>query len=217
MDDQTLQRLKEGYPTASWALWSPTFPEDGCIEEDPEELFEFVRNRKEQVRPSIVLLSLNPSTHMPASFENFHSTDPTHRNDQFRDIVVDSGLEGAYMTDLVERVGADSQEIEPTPDDVQHFLEQLELLDQDHYHVICFLEPVYQELKAHFNGKTRSLQHEILTFSADWNGTPFHCYRVWFHANWGTNREKIAELRKQLSYLHSKITGSETTTLSDWE
>lgn len=135
---EVLKRLKEENPTASWALWSATFPEDGCVEEDLTELFEFIRDRKEMLRPSVALLSLNPSTQMPGSFGNFHSTDPKHRNDQLSDIVVENSLQGAYMTDLVERVGSDSRDIELTSDDVQQFLKQLELLGQYSYHIICF-------------------------------------------------------------------------------
>lgn len=216
MDGHTLQRLKDGVPTASWALWSPEFPEAGCVEEEPDELVTYIHGRREELRPSVVLLSLNPSTHMPSNYANFHSTEPKHRNAQFRELIEESGLDGAFMTDLVERVGADSREIEPTADDVENLLEQLELLGQDRYYLICFLEPVYETLKTYFDGETRELQHEIRSFSTNWKDVRLHCYRVWFHANWGANQDKVAELRKQLSYLSSEIIAKPTSDLSHW-
>jgi hypothetical protein len=43
MDVSTLEELKDEYPTSSWALWSPDFPNDGCVEEDAAELFEYIK------------------------------------------------------------------------------------------------------------------------------------------------------------------------------
>lgn len=67
MDVRTLETLKDQYPTSSWALWSPEFPDDGCVEEDSKQLFDFISERRDSLRPSVVLLSLNPSTHLPST------------------------------------------------------------------------------------------------------------------------------------------------------
>jgi hypothetical protein len=217
MNVDTLERLKDEYPTSSWALWSSNFPEDGCIEETPAEFYEFIKRNRNQLRPSIVLLSLNPSTQLPSDYQNFHSTEPKHRNDQFRDLVEDADLEKAYMTDLVERiVDANSGNVDPTPDDVEHFFEQLDLLDQETYHVLCFHEKVFQTLMEYCDSRSRELDHDIRAFRAVHDGIRLNCYRVWFHANWGANRDKVEELRKQMTYLSSEIINRRLADLSQW-
>lgn len=214
MDVQTLESLKNQYPTSSWALWSPRFPDKGCIEDNPQQLFDFISQQREALRPSIVLLSLNPSTHLPSSFQNFHSTDSQHRNDKFRDYVVQAELEGAYMTDLVERVNPDSNAVEVTDDDVQNFLDQLKLLDQDHYYVICFLNDAFTALRDTFDSKERNYPHNIKGFSTVWNGSKLDCFKVYFHANWGVNQDKTPD--EQLTYLSNQVVEAGTANLSDW-
>lgn len=217
MDSSTLATLKDEYPTSSWALWSAEFPDDNCIEEDPEAFFEFVKSNREDLRPSIVLLSLNPSTELPSDYQNFHSTEPKHRNDQFRDLVEDADLNGAYMTDLVERiVEADSGNVDPTSEDVENFFRQLHRLDQETYHILCFHEKVFQTLMQHCDSRSRELAHDIRAFRGVHDGVQLECYRVWFHANWGANQEKVPALRKQLTFLSSEVIKGELADLSRW-
>lgn len=217
MNVSTLETLKDEYPTSSWALWSSEFPAEGCIEEDPEEFYEFIKRNRDRLRPSVVLLSLNPSTHLPSNYQNFHSTAPKHRNDQFRDFVEEADLEGAYMTDLVERiVDADSGNVDPTLDDVENFLQQLNCLDQRTYHVLCYHEKVFQALMDFCDSRERDLDHDIRAFSAVKDSLRLNCYRVWFHANWGANRDKVEELQKQMTYLSSEIIDGKFADLSRW-
>lgn len=217
MDVGSLETLKDEYPTSSWALWSPEFPDEGCIEEDPAEFYKFIKRNRDRLRPSVVLLSLNPSTHLPSNYQNFHSTAPKHRNDQFRDFVEEADLEGAYMTDLVERiVDADSGNVDPTSDDVENFLQQLNRLDQETYHVLCYHEKVFQMLMDFCDSSSRELDHDIRAFRAVQDGIRLNCYRVWFHANWGANRDKVEELQKQMSYLSSEVIDGELADLSRW-
>lgn len=217
MDTSVLEQLKDEYQTSSWALWSSDFPEDGCIEGDPAEFYEYIKCNRNQLRPSVVLLSLNPSTQLPSDYQNFHSTDPKHRNDQFRDLVEEAGLEGAYMTDLVERiVDANSGYVDPTPADVENLFEQLDLLDQETYHILCFHEKVFQTLMEYYDSRSRELDHDIRAFRGVQDGVRLECYRVWFHANWGANRDKIPALREQLKFLSSEIISGELANLSQW-
>ena len=217
MDVSTLERLKDEYPTSSWALWSSDFPEDGCVEEDPEQFYEFIKRNRDQLRPSIVLLSLNPSTQLPSNYQNFHSTDPKHRNDHFRNLIEEAGLEGAYMTDLVERiVDANSGNVDPTPEDVENLFRQLDLLDQKSYHIFCFHEKVYQMLLDFCGSTSQELSHDIKAFHSHHEGVQLGCYRVWFHANWGANRDKIPALQEQLMFLNSKIIDGGLADLSRW-
>ena len=215
MDVDTLEILKREYPTSSWALWSAEFPEGGCIEEDPAALYEFIKESRDQLRPSVVLLSLNPSTELPTDYQNFHSTEPKHRNDQFRDLVEEADLEGAYMSDLVERiVDPDSGNVDPTDADVENLFEQLDLLEQDSYHICCFHEKVYQTLLDYCGSASRELDHDIRAFQSEQDGTQIACYRVWFHANWGANKDKVEELRQQLQFLSEEIDSGGMTDLS---
>lgn len=217
MELPTLETLKCNYPTSSWAYWSQNFPDEGCIEEDSAEFYKFIQRNQKQLRPSIVLLSLNPSTTLPANYQNFHSTDPKHRNDQFRDHVVAADLEGAYMTDLVERVvEANSAKVEPTSADVSNLLEQLDLLNQERYYLICFHLKVFQTLMDAFNSTSREHPHDIKGFSTVEDGRQLECYRVWFHANWGANKDKIPALREQLKFLSAEIINGGRTDLSRW-
>jgi hypothetical protein len=217
MDATTLETLKNQYPTSSWALWSSNFPKEGCVEEDASALYEFIEQNRGQLRPSVVLLSLNPSTKLPSNYLNFHSTDPKHRNDQFRDLVEEAGLEGAYMTDLVERiVDPNSGNVNPTDADVKNLFRQLDLLNQERYHILCFHEKVFQTLLDFCDSDVRELQHDIQAFRSVVNDTRIECYRVWFHANWGANRDKIPALQNQLSYLKSEVIDTGLADLSDW-
>jgi hypothetical protein len=217
MDASTLETLKDEYPTSSWALWSSNFPEDGCIEETPAEFYEFIKRNRDRLRPSIVLLSLNPSSKLPSNYQNFHSTEPKHRNGQFRDLVEDADLEGTYMTDLVERVvDADSGNVDPTPNHVENFLQQLDLLGQETYHILCFHEKVFQTLRDYFDSRSRELNHDIRAFRGVQDGVRLECYRVWFHANWGASQNKIPALREQLTFLSSEIIEGELVDLSRW-
>lgn len=217
MDVTTLETLKNQYPTSSWALWSPDYPEEGCAENNPSEFFDLIKRNRDELRPSVVLLSLNPSTKLPSNYLNFHSTKPKHRNDQFRDLIEEAGLEGAYMTDLVERtVDPDSGNVSPTDGDVNNLISQLEHLDEDSYQILCFHEKVFKTLLEFSDSVTRELPHDIRGFRSEINGFQIECYRVWFHANWGANRDKIPALQNQLSYLNAEVIGTGLAELSDW-
>jgi hypothetical protein len=217
MDIGTLATLKDEYPTSSWGLWSSNFPEEGCTEEEPAAFFDFIKRNRDRLRPSVVLLSLNPSTKLPSDYQNFHSTEPKHRNDQFRDLVEEADLEGAYMTDLVERiVDADSGNVDPTPADVENFLQQLNRLDQETYHVLCYHEKVFQTLMESCDSRSRELDYDIRAFRAVQDSIQLNCYRVWFHANWGANRDKVEELQKQMTFLSSEVINGGLADLSRW-
>lgn len=217
MKDRVLETLRDEYPTSSWAIWSSSFPDPGCVEEDPSALYELIRRNRDRLRPSIVLLSLNPSTELPSNYQNFHSTAPKHRNDQFRDLVEDAGLEGAYMTDLVERtVSADSGVVSPNDADIENLFEQLVLLDREYYYLICFHKKVFESLRDFVGTSARELSHDIKTFAGTHNGLSLECFRVWFHANWGANKDKVPALRNQLAYLNSEIIDSEQTDMPNY-
>lgn len=172
------------------------------MEEEPSQLFDYILSRRDEMRPSIVLLSLNPSTDMPSDFRNFHSTRTNHRNDQFRDVVEASGLTGAFMADLVEdTVDGSATNVTATEDDIENFFHMLDLLNQDEYHIFCFLQEVFDTFQDAFDVKPEQLPHDIEAFTVRQRGFTLQYYRVWFHANWGVHKDKIPKLAEQLSYL----------------
>jgi len=68
----------------------------------------------------------------------------------------------------------------------------------------------------HCDSRSRELDHDIRTFRGVQDGVHLECYRVWFHANWGVNRDKIPALREQLTFLSSEIIGGELADLRRW-
>lgn len=62
LDKDTFDTLTDTYPTASWALWSDDFPNNGCVEEDPTAVRDFLAASEQRARmnPSVVFVGLNP-------------------------------------------------------------------------------------------------------------------------------------------------------------
>ena len=203
---EQVHRISKRYPSGSWALWSNQFPSDDCPEDNHEDFFEFLQSHVDQIRNDIVLLSLNRASQENDGLLNFHSTSANHFDDRLAQLVEESGLTGAYMTDLVlDETNPDSNQIEPSRQDVLEFLNQLNLLDQREYHVICFHEKVFRTLQSTLGGEETDLSHNIEKLNAKWNDVDLQIYRVWFYGNWGANKEKIPELKKQLAYLINEI------------
>lgn len=209
MDLDRLKSIRDRYPTSSWAIWSPNYPESGCVEENPDAMYRFFHQRIDKLTPNVVLLALNPSEGIPAPFANFHPTNELHYDYRLKEFIQENGLErlqGAFMTDLVlDQVDPESSKVTPTHEDVNPFLDQLDLLGETEYHIICFLEKVFQTLRGFFNAKVTELDHEIKRFKADWQGKTLHVYRVWFYGNWGANIDKVAKLESQLKYLNDDV------------
>lgn len=209
VNEQILSETHDRYGSASWAIWSDSFPDDGCIEEDPNALYTYIAERTQDLTPEVVFLSLNPSTHFPEGFANFHSTSSIHFDRRLKEFIQDADLTrlmGGYMTDLVmDEQNPDSNTVRASDAHLGRFFEQLALLDEPTYHVICFLEQPFNVLRKHFGAKATTLDHNIRSFTADWNGRTIHCYRVWFFGNWGAHQEKVPELREQLRYLNNTV------------
>lgn len=209
IDEQTLTKTHNRFESASWAIWSDSFPDDGCLEEDSDALYAYIAGRIQDLSPEIVFLSLNPSTHFPEGFANFHSTESRHFDRRLKEFIQGNGLTrlmGGYMTDLVmDEQNPDSNMIRANDAHLGRFFEQLDLLGQPAYHIICFLDQPFNALRKQLGAKAKPLDHDIRSFTGDWNGRDIHCYRVWFFGNWGAHQEKVPELREQLRYLNDSI------------
>lgn len=202
MDPDTLATIRSEFQGTSWALWSDRFPKDGCIEEDVEQLSEFIRTNQKQLDGSVVLLSLNPSAEKPASYQNFHSPDSKHYDSRLKRFIQDNGLDnivGAFMTDIVpDDVTPNSGEVTPAEADIDRFLAQLGVLGKVEYDVICFSGQAFEALQVFFQGETSLGPHNITSFNGTVGGTTIDVHRVWHYSNWGANAEKVSELKQQL-------------------
>lgn len=211
MDLETLQYLRSEYPGSSWALWSDEFPDDGCIEEDTDDLIEFIHANRNRLNDRVVLLSLNPSSIDPPGYQNFHSPASKHYDSRLKAFIQDIGLAqiiGAYMTDIVpEVVDSDSSNVTPETADTDRFLEQLDVLGNREYHIICFSRQAFEVLQARFDAETTELSHEITSFTGSREGRTIHVYRVWHYSNYGANADKVPKLEQQLRYLNEEVIG----------
>ncbi|RMB13950.1 hypothetical protein [Haloplanus aerogenes] len=208
MDSATLGRLAEQYPWSSWVVWDDSFPDDDCVEECPERLFEFVQNHAEMLTGETVFVGLNRSDDLPAPFSNFHAPTRTHYDYRLKEFVQDGGLRrlhGAYMTDLVDEVDADSHNVDATDEDVAVLLEQLQLLGADEYHLICFGNDPFDALVEYFDVDVSAHPPELRCATVALDGLMLHLYRVWFYGLYGANQDKVAVLERQLQTLNEQV------------
>jgi hypothetical protein len=135
--DKSLKDL-EGF-VGSWARWPDDFRDWKKKEDHSCVMYEKVYDWRERdmLNPSVVFLGLSPADPPPAPFCNYHCLG--HSGDRaLKKIIQDEELRnlvGAYMTDVLrekEQKGVDSK-IDPKGD----FMQQLNILDQDRYSVIC--------------------------------------------------------------------------------
>ncbi|QLD84922.1 hypothetical protein HWV23_04040 [Natronomonas halophila] len=205
----TLRQLREQFPGSSWALWSEEYPDEGCIEEQPDQLVEFIESNRSQLNPEVVFVSLNPSSDLPTDYANFHSPSWKHYDERIKEFVQENELEnltGGYMTDIVPDV-ADPNSANVTPDtaDIDRFSTQLSILDKSEYHVICFTGKTFEALKSNFGAEVQQHQHNIESFTESLEEKTLHVYRVWFYGLYGVHQQKVGELEKQLKYLNDEV------------
>lgn len=212
VSNRTLAQLRNEYPGSSWALWSEDFPEDGCIEENTEDLVEFIESNAHRLRPEIVFVSLNPSSELPTDYSNFHSTSWKHYDERIKEFVQENDLEtllGGYMTDIVPDVAdPNSGNVTPGTVDIERLDQQLSMLGESRYHIICFTGKTFDALQSHFGADVEELPHDIQSFQARLRNKTLEVYRVWFYGLYGVHQQKVEELEKQLEYLNDEIIGT---------
>ncbi|WP_436909046.1 hypothetical protein [Halosimplex marinum] len=209
VDLTTFDRLRTRYPGSSWALWSDSFPEVGCLEEDSDDLVAFLEANRDQLTPAVVFVSLNPSAESPSDCANFHSPSGRHYDDRLKAFIQEAGLDsllGGYMTDIVpDTVDPDSDNVDPEDADVTRFLDQLDILDQPAYDIICFTGSTFETLQQYFSASVTDRPHNIESFSVTVSGRDLSVYRVWFYGLYGVHQDKVTELVDQLQYLDRVI------------
>lgn len=205
MDHETLTTVAEQYPWASWAVWDEGFPDSGCVEDHPQRLVEFIREHVGALTPDIVLMGLNRSDDLPAPFANFHAPTRRHYDYRLKEWIQNDGLDrlqGAYMTDLVDGIDPDSHGVGVTEDDITVLLEQLCLLGEPEYHIVCFGNKPFDALTAYFDADVTTRPPEMKHATVKVNGLQLRLYRVWFYGLYGANQAKVEVLERQLRELN---------------
>lgn len=208
MDTETLETVADRYPWASWAVWDEAFPDGDCVEETPEELVDFVRDRADDLTTDVVLLGLNRSDDLPAPFANFHAPTRKHYDYRLKETIQDGGLErlhGAYMTDLVDEIDADSNAVQVSDEDVTLLMDQLQVLGTDAVYVLCFGNKPFDGLVQYFDADVERLDPELKRATVEVDGRVMHCYRTWFYGLYGANQDKVEVFRRQLQELNDRV------------
>jgi len=154
MDDLTIQELAK-FETSSWALWSKKFNHAESLENNPNKLYQFIFNQREDLKKDIIFLGLNRSkidNHNGSGFfTNFHT--PSHPGDGLLKELITQfpRLHGGYMTDLSVEIESDSSNVKiDSATEFNRLKKQLDLLDTRNPFLICFGNDVYQELQKLF-------------------------------------------------------------------
>ena len=208
MDRETLGTMAERYPWASWAVWDNAFPDGGCVEERPKQLVEFVSDHAEALTPDVVLSGLNRSDDLQAPFSNFHAPTRRHYDYRLKEFIQDGGLrrlQGAYMTDLVDEIDPDSHSVQISEDDAAVLLEQLRLLGESEYHVVCFGNKPFDALTAYFDADVTTRSPELKHATVEVDGLRLRLYRAWFYGLYGANQDKVEVLERQLRELNESF------------
>jgi hypothetical protein len=208
MDRETVTIIADRYLWASWAVWDDAFPDGDCVEEQPEWLVEFVREHAEMLTLDVVLTGLNRSGDLPAPFSNFHAPSKKHYDYRLKEFIQDGGLDrlqGAYMTDLVDEVDPDSHSVEVTEDDATVLLEQLHLLGESEYHVVCFGNKPFDGLVEYFGAEVFTDSPELKRATVETERMTLRLYRVWFYGLYGVYQDKVEVLDRQLWELNERL------------
>lgn len=208
MEEQIVITVAERFPWASWAVWDNSFPEGGCIEEQPKQLIDFVCEHTTHLTADVVLLGLNRSNHLTSPFQNFHAPTRRHYDYRLKEFIQDDGLDrlwGAYMTDLVDDVNPESNEVRVTDTDAEILLNQLHLLGESEYDVICFGNKPFDGLTRYFDGDVSRQSPEIKRATVNVDGLTLRLYRVWFYGLYGANQDKVDTLKRQFQHLNERI------------
>lgn len=208
MNSETLTTIAERYPWASWAVWDQTFPNDGCLEERPEQLEAFIHEHTGVLTPEVILMGLNRSDDLPTPFANFHAPTRRHYDYRLKEWIQDDGLDrlqGAYMTDLVDKIDPGSHGVEVTEDDITVLLEQLCLLGESAYHVVCFGTKPFDGLVEYFDADVTMPSSELKQATVETGGLTIHFYRVWFYGLYGANQDKVEVCKRQLQELNDRL------------
>lgn len=201
MNRRVLGELRAEFPGASWALWSPEFPESGCVEEQSGRLTEFIEDRSTQLNGRVVLLSVNPSERRSLGYQNFHTPARDDAGHRLKQYIQDQELQritGAYIAELTPKVrDPDPSGLAPQDADTERFLDQLHSLGHRRYDVVCLGADVFRILDDRFTGDPESRGLDIQSFTAKRNDIELDVHCLATPSN--------GQLARQLEYCNNEI------------
>lgn len=205
VNQETLDRLRDDFPTSSWAIWSDNFPKRTSIEaaNAGAKFADFIEDHASKLRPDIVFLGLNPSTEEPGNFTNFHSVEARHQDAWLRVFIEEAGLDGAYMTDLSCKVEGQAADVTFDGDPTDYLGKQLERIDEESYDVICFGRKTYRAARSPSATDVEDMKHGIEKCHTELRGHQVTLYSVYHFSQF--NPDYLEKLRDQLEYLGQKL------------
>ena len=208
IDREVVTTVADRFPWASWAIWDDEFPDGECIEQHPERLIVFVSEHVDHLTPDVVFLGLNRADDLVEPFQNFHAPTRKHYDYRLKEFVQDDDLDrlhGAYMTDLVDEVNPEGNEVDVTDADADVLLEQLRLFGEREYDVICFGNKPFDGLTDYFDDAATTQPPEIKYVRTEVGELTLHLYRVWFYGLYGIHQDKVEILQRQLQHIDERI------------
>ena len=197
-DREVVTTVADRFPWASWAIWDDEFPGGECIEQHPERLVDFASEHVDHLTPDVVFLGLNRADDLVEPFQNFHAPTRKHYDYRLKEFVQDDDLDrlhGAYMTDLVDEVNPEGNEVDVTDADADVLLEQLRLIGEREYDVICFGNKPFDGLTDYFDAAATTQPPEIKFARTEVGDLTLHLYRVWFYGLYGIHQDKVETLQ----------------------
>ena len=204
--------------SASWAIWSDNFGYPDCIEQNTNNIYEFIVDNKNKLKRNIIFLGLNRSgvklknkdkSNAPiAPFHNFHLPNKKGDRNLYKFIQKNkmNALLGAYMTDLnTKKVDPKSGNVKINNGDRDVLLNQLNILGTTSCKVICFMPKTFNcllGLLKHKQHNPTAIAHKIKYASVVYNEYNIEVFGVWHYSNWGKYKYKLEELENQLRYIN---------------
>ena len=84
-------------------------------------------------------------------------------------------------------------------------LEQLRLLGESEYHVVCFGNKPFDALTAYFDADVTTRSPELKHATVEVDGLRLRLYRAWFYGLYGANQDKVEVLERQLRELNESF------------
>lgn len=210
-----LKKLSETYEASSWAVWSEEFPAKGSVEHKTWEenvtnaIYDMIIENAANLSQDIILMGLNPSGTLSGPFSNFHSPSGRHNDPYLKETIQDrmlANVHGAYMTDLLK--GENTPDAHATGDlnEVQlaKFKEELSLLGQSEYDVICFGKSKFERiLRGAFDNEFEridTVSPPILRLETEVNDKVTTFYVVYHYIRTHKNR-----MARQLEFLNEEV------------
>jgi hypothetical protein len=205
------------FPTASWAIWSEQFPDQGCAEENTADILGFMTEQIDNMNCSVVLLGHNRS---PGDNEIWHPFSNFHSIDQEGDRILKDfvhvqhlqNLEGAYMTDLSQEIAPYGVHVYPNQQDFETLTAQIDILspglDINETKIVCLGRDTFNELQPFLGLHHRNSMevHPSVWFSqTQFNGRVFSMYSVNHFAPGRYNRRYVNRLADQLEFINHQI------------